>query len=149
MSFEGKAAERGKFGKLAPLVLQAEDPEIKTKGFPGAVLALLKELDLEEDLRADESGKRKRRIAFVPDAFKIDRESHEVIIYEIEDAHPLSIQKFYRIMEVWELLDGVGWDLRLIVTDRYVAKRGELNLEKWDLALTYLEVKQRKPARRR
>jgi hypothetical protein len=62
----------------------------------------------------------KERPHFQPDMYYIDLEKRMIYFYEIEDTHPLTKDKLWR-MERWFVDHGDegGWHCRGIVTDRY------------------------------
>lgn len=68
-----------------------------------------------------------RRTAGVrPDAYSIRKDVRSILILEIEDSHPLSEDKILRIAEFRTELDMHGWELVLIVCDRYGTNPREL-----------------------
>jgi len=129
--------------------LKLRDDRIRTKNFRKNLLSFIEWLarkeykedpDLEEWSLDDHLDAvyciRLLRYGFrdVPDAYLIDRESMEVLIFEVEDTHPMSAQKVWRLVT---LADAMNWELgleaRLFVTDRYAN-------------LTELDVKLLQPA---
>lgn len=54
-----------------------------------------------------------------PDAHKIMAEDKTILVYEIEDTHPLPIDKIKRYAELWFDLDSCDWSFVVIVMDRY------------------------------
>lgn len=120
------------FSKLVVDLLRTEDPCIRKYGFPNALRQIFKDntpLDM-----VFEQG-RNQTLGFVPDAFKVDSENQEVTLFEVEDFHKLSIQKLSKIVDLWWILDDIGWNLQLIVVDRYATDRKKINLLDWSLLM--------------
>lgn len=65
----------------------------------------------------------------VPDAFVIDPEREEILIFEVEDFHPMPSHKAWRIID---LADSISWEfdwtVRVFISDRY-ANLKELDVE--------------------
>jgi len=116
------------FSKLVVDLLRKEDPSIRKRGFPRVLRQIFKDnTPLEMVFRQG----RTQTLGFTPDAFKVDSERREITLYEVEDSHRLTIRKLSIIVNLWWVLDDIGWALRLIVVDRYAAKRKELDLHEW------------------
>ena len=56
---------------------------------------------------------------FIPDLWHIDAKEHVIHLFEIEDTHPLQNDKIALIHNYWWDMDAYGWEVRLIVFDRY------------------------------
>jgi len=98
------------------------DRDIHRNGFRAAIRDLVAELDGDEGCFVD---------GFLPDAYKIDREAQEIIIYEVEDSHPIPPHKLDRYAWFWFCWDAEGaheWLPRLFTVDRYGRLTGEINL---------------------
>ncbi|MGI8656399.1 MAG: hypothetical protein ACR2LC_14430 [Pyrinomonadaceae bacterium] len=95
---------------------------------------------LKHDVEFDADEWKDLRPSFIPDAYLIDEENLEVIMYEIEDTHMLKIEKMHKIVRLFLYMDSFFWTLRLIVTDRYGDTQRELSIFEWSmsLALPYL-----------
>jgi hypothetical protein len=70
-----------------------------------------------------------------PDGYVFDESLREVIVYEIEDEHPLTIEKLEWLVDLFWGLDENYWTLRLIVLDRYGLNRREIDLYRCHLAI--------------
>lgn len=55
----------------------------------------------------------------VPDYFRINGNDQIISIYEIEDSHPLTVEKLCRLRDIFWLLDYVYWEFKLFIVDRY------------------------------
>lgn len=55
-----------------------------------------------------------------------------ICLIEIEDWHPLSIEKLQHLVALWWNLDGDGITLRLFVYDRYGENKREIDLYAYD-----------------
>lgn len=69
--------------------------------------------DLASELNADIG-----RHPFIPDAFKIDREASEILIYEVVHYSDLTPAKLRSVAELWMDWDdeaGHDWSVRLFV----------------------------------
>ena len=53
----------------------------------------------------------------------------------MEDSHKLSIRKLSIIVNLWWILDDIGWGLHLIVVDRYATDRKEIDLHEWSFLM--------------
>lgn len=53
-----------------------------------------------------------------PDAWKIDKENRAVYLYEVEDAHPLSMNQIKTYAGLFWQCDEICWDMHLFVVDR-------------------------------
>jgi hypothetical protein len=116
------------FSKLAVDLLRKEDPGIRKRGFPRILRQIFKDnTPLEMVFRRYKN----QTLGFIPDAFKVDNEQQEITLYEVEDSHSLTIRKLSIIVNLWWVLDDIGWTLHLIVVDRYAVNRKELDLHKW------------------
>ena len=57
----------------------------------------------------------------VPDAYRYDAETMTMIVYEVEDSHPINQMKLEKYLAIWREFDGVwGPDyIRLFVSNRW------------------------------
>ncbi len=89
-------------------------PGAKTKGFAAAHRALWLEIGGHpNDLP---------RTAFVPDAFHIDREARQLVLFEVEVSHGITDEKYRRLGEFWCDWDdeaGNDWLPVLVIVDRF------------------------------
>jgi len=87
-------------------------PDMCRNGFRRAMRNLWSELgDIDEMLPID----------FVPDAYRIDREAEEILIYEVEFSHPVTEHKLRQYGMLWFDWDAEGqheWLPRLFIIDR-------------------------------
>lgn len=120
------------FSKLVVYLLRKEDPSIHKYGFPRELRKIFKD---NTPLNMVFRQGRTQTLGFTPDAFKVDSEGREITLYEVEDSHRLTIRKLSIIVNLWWVLDDIGWDLRLILLDRYAASRKELDLRKWSFLM--------------
>ena len=57
---------------------------------------------------------------FYPDYYEIDSDNRKIIIYEVEDTHPLKHEKIARVVKFWFSVDNhLEYEVELFVTDRY------------------------------
>lgn len=120
------------FSKLVVDLLMMEDPSIRNHGFPSALRQIFKDntplaMVFRQGLR--------QTLGFTPGAFKVDSESQEVTLFEVEDFNKLSVQKLSTIVNLWWILDDIGWDLQLIVVDRYGIDRKKIDLLAWSILI--------------
>jgi hypothetical protein len=122
------------------------DPRVETKNFRKRLLNLLTSLAQEiyesepeehaEDWTLEDSLNSYHSISVlrnnfkdVPDAFVIDREREEILIFEVEDFHPMPSHKAWQIID---LADSISWEfdwtVRVFISDRY-ANLKELDVE--------------------
>jgi len=128
MSKEPNQQKSLTFSKLVIDLLKTEDAGMHKHGFPRMLRQILKHnTPLEVVFRRGIN----QTLGFIPDAFKIDRERQEITLYEVEDWHRLTIQKLWLLVNLWWVLDDIGWTLHLIIVDRYAVSRKELDLGKW------------------
>ena len=120
------------FSKLVVDLLRKEDPSISKYGFPNVLRQIFKDnTPLEMVFRQG----RTQTLGFTPDAFKVDSENREVTLFEVEDSHKLSTRKLSIIVNLWWILDDIGWNLHLIVVDRYATDRKEIDLQEWSFLM--------------
>lgn len=120
------------FSKLVVDLLRKEDPGISKHGFSSVLRQIFKDnTPLEMVFRQG----RTQTLGFTPDAFKVDSENRQVTLFEVEDSHKLSIRKLSIIVNLWWILDDIGWDLHLIVVDRYATDRKEIDLHEWSFLM--------------
>lgn len=63
----------------------------------------------------------------LPDAFRIEHEREEILVYEVEVTHHLPDWKLERYCQFWWALDEYYWMLRLFIVDRF-GNQHELDL---------------------
>lgn len=106
-----------------------QNPAIQAgRGFTKALRPFIKRL-VDED-----ASKEIHHLGFNPDAYVLDEDAREIVIYEIEDTHMLSTEKLDLLIEHFWWFDDMGLTLRLIVTDRYGMNRREISLHAQYLA---------------
>ena len=66
-----------------------------------------------------ESWREEWKPQFIPDLWWIDDENKTIHLYEIEDTHPLTEDKLLLLHTFWWNMDGISWDVKLVVFDRY------------------------------
>lgn len=120
-------AQRGGITRheIAIRLLVNSRPDIHRNGFRQAVRELWAEL---ADPELDDGPP---QMPFLPDAYRIDRESEELILYEVEDSNPISPQKLAALGEFWFDWDCEGqhdWLPRLVTVDRYGRETGEIDM---------------------
>jgi len=93
-------------------ILQARNPDIKLHGFRAAITRDVFTNDDREELGLD-----RKWITIIPDAYIIDGENRIVIMIEIVDRNPVTINKLGRISDFWWVLDEVYWDAILATVD--------------------------------
>ena len=127
--------------------LKIREPRIQTRGFRKKLLSFLesivkqgyegsddideKEFSLEDSYLSHFCIRMLRyQFGFVPDAYLIDVEKQELLIFEIEDTHVMKGQKAWHLVNLahsiwWELC----FDVRLFIVDRYAdVKELDVNL---------------------
>lgn len=111
--------------ELAIRMLVRRDERVCRNGFAQAMHALGRELDDEYEFEPMPVGD------FRPDAFLVDRQAQEVVLYEVEDTHALTPVKLDAIVFLWLWFDSDGsdWILRLFPVDRYGNVGQELDLQ--------------------
>ena len=115
------------FHELMVDSLIMEDPGIQKCGFPNFLRKIFKGNTLNMVFMQN----RNQTLGFRPDAFKIDNEQQEIFLYEVEDSHPLTIRKIAIIINLFWILDDIGWDLHLLLIDRYTFDEKEVDLRTW------------------
>lgn len=113
--------------ELAIRTLVLGDPGIHRNGFAEAVRALWDELDAASEYGLDPLDK----IAFRPDAYKVDRETETLILYEVEDSHPIPAEKLRQLAWFWFCWDAEAeheWLPELHTVDRYGRMTGQIDL---------------------
>jgi len=119
------------FSQATARLFRLRDPRIRIKGFAQEVRKIAAEYDAEIDAEEWKS----LRPSFIPDAYLIDKDRFEVIMYEIEDTHMLKMEKMHKIVDLFLYLDSFFWRLKLIVTDRYGENQRELPIFDWSMSL--------------
>lgn len=114
------------FSRLAAKVLQQRDPNVSLTGFAGTMRRLLAEL--EADSEYVDAIWHHNRPRFIPDAFTLDRKKKQVVVYEIEDTHLLSLKKLGRMMKFYWWLEYHYWNLRVLIANRYGQVTNEVDL---------------------
>lgn len=112
--------------EIAIRMLVGSHPDIHRNGFWEAARALHTELNAGFD-----HGHEFFRHSFLPDAYRIDRENCDLLIYEVEDSHPIPVDKLEMYADMWFDWDCEGhhdWLPRLFTIDRYGRATGEIDL---------------------
>lgn len=89
----------------------------------------------------------KFHLGAIPDAFLIDRDRKTVVLFEVEDSHPVSEQKMDIYVDLWWVLDWNEWDLVLVTLDRWGNYLTEFNLASYVAKKLVLDAK-RNPQKR-
>ncbi len=110
--------------RLAIDNLKKQRRNAREKGFYRAVLEAMCDNNIEAAAREEDIACLKEhhvpRPPFLPDLYEINRDEKEIILYEIEDTHPISSDKLNRIERGMCDVDCYAfWDLQIFVTDRY------------------------------
>ena len=64
----------------------------------------------------------------LPDAVMVARDHRLIVFIEVEDTHPLSEGKLAQYYNLWDAMEGEGWCVWLVVSDRYGLNLRKLNL---------------------
>lgn len=101
-------------------------PGTATYGFRKAVIAAIERQQPDEwyTFILEEY---KEDLTFVPDAYSIDEPGRSITIYEVEVGHRLNKHKFSRLLDTWICLDGIEWELKLIVVNQF-GSRSEVDM---------------------
>ena len=67
-------------------------------------------------------------ISYIPDAHAL-REPNNIVIYEIEDTHPISVDKLKKILSTWMGMHDKSLSFQLFIVDRYGHTEKELDLD--------------------
>lgn len=113
--------------EMAIRMLINSDLDIHRNGFKKAATALWNELAALDEYGPDDAPK----IEFLPDAYKIDRENETLHLYEVEDSHPIPVDKLRKLAWYWFLWDCEGhheWSPALHIVDRYGTITATLDL---------------------
>jgi hypothetical protein len=110
--------------QLAVDNLKKQRRNAREKGFYHAVLEAMCGARIEGAARKKRIlNLRQRHIPrpqFLPDLYEINSDERQIIIYEIEDTHPISPEKLDLIRHwMWGIDCYTPWDLLIFVTDRY------------------------------
>ena len=128
------------FSNLAVEILLSYANNIKKIGFKENLLnEIKKDIDTKEIIDIEDTIESIKTTHFVPDAYLIDKDKKTVYIFEIEDTNKLSINKLYELVYLWECLDYIYWELRVIVTDRYLYNWRNIDLCKYMLTIARLK----------
>lgn len=131
---------------VAIRALRLLDPRIETENFRKRLLDLLtsiaeKTYEAEPEEHEDDWSLQdclnsyysisllKNNFKELPDAFVIDKGREEILIFEVEDFHPMPSHKAWQVIDLadsisWEF----GWNVRVFISDRY-ANLKELDVE--------------------
>ena len=71
----------------------------------------------------------------IPDAFRILEKQNKIQLFEVEDTHPLTIEKLKNLARTWMAFEDHDLHLRLFVSDRYGANIRELDLDLYERLL--------------
>lgn len=139
---------------VAIRALHLLDPRIETSNFRKKILALVMAVaraqyeadpeDNNEDWTLEKHINSYHCISLlqnefkdVPDAFVIDKEREEILIFEVEDFHPMPAMKAWRLVDLADSISfEIGWDVRVFVSDRY-ANLTELDIEVLQAAMIH------------
>lgn len=108
--------------ELAIRTLVFSDVRICRNGFARAVDTFLNKLGVDEDDRPI--------IDFRLDAYMIDEEAGEIIMFEVEDTHFIDPDKLRGLTYFWFDADGMSEEVfaRLVTVDRYGRREGDIDL---------------------
>lgn len=112
--------------EIAIRMLVNSDPDIHRNGFRAAVRALWVEINEGNEWYEDAPS-----MDFLPDAYRIDRETQSLILYEVEDSNPISpskLQKLGWFWFCWDCEDYHDWMPRLVTVDHYGRETGEIDM---------------------
>lgn len=113
--------------EVAIRTLVLSHPDIHRNGFKAAIRALWDELCAQCEYMDGPVPE----MRFLPDAYRIDRENETIILYEVEDTHPLPVHKLHELAMFWFDWDCEGehdWLPKLVTVDRYGRETGEVDL---------------------
>lgn len=130
---EIKAPKRDAFTKQhvdGVAAILRDYPGARTEGFPSAV----RDLRDRVGCRGEEPA-----INFVPDAFRLNEETCEIELFEVEVTHPVPTAKLADLgwyWSQWDAEDGHEWLPVLIQIDRFgTAHRRDLSIAYFELSL--------------
>lgn len=113
------------WSKLAVKILMSSNPRLQGgRGFASEMRKLLSRLE-EWNLEGVWEHHRPR---FIPDAYLVDEKKEEVWVIEVEDTHPLTLEKLQRLINFYWWLDAYYWKLRVFTTNRYGQNLTEIPL---------------------
>lgn len=72
---------------------------------------------------------------YVPDAYILDPEMERLVVFEVEDSHPLTYRKYSAYADLAFALDCEEWEFKLFSVDRYGGEKEVDLLEAWLLML--------------
>jgi len=74
--------------------------------------------------------------SYLPDGYYVDHEHGNILVFEIEDTSPLSVEKLEAYMNLHVRLDELdfGYSFMVVLADRYGNVRGTLPLYEYYLA---------------
>jgi len=73
---------------------------------------------------------------FIPDLFVIDESHRNVVAFEVEDTSRVTSEKIGLYCDYWWGIDGLGWDLILVLV--HIDGRPSIGLDVGDLAIARL-----------
>lgn len=123
------------FTALARMRWKLEDPRIQLNGFASKLREMI--INTEEDAGIIEVT---FKYKFNPDAYYIDEEKREIVLYRVEEAGPLTVKNIYDLRKIHDYLQGVNWKMRLYVFDRYCTEHKEIELVKFRFDLLEKEA---------
>ena len=92
------------------------DPsQVRRTKFARAVRAIIR----EEDGDPETIKFHKDELRRVPDGFFVDREARNIVIFEVECAHPMEEDKILAYRKLAWTLDCLEWHMPVVVLDRY------------------------------
>jgi len=110
----------GYMSRLSLQKLCNENPDIKCKGFAGALRKLEEKYGMEDNVASVDR--------VIPDAYWIDEKTCTIHIYEIEDSHSLEPYKLSRLIMLWFYYDCENWEFKVHIINRYGKEIQELEL---------------------
>ncbi len=120
------------WSKLTVKLLRSWNSNIRGgRGFASEMRLLLNRLE-GYDVRHEWHHHRPR---FIPDAYVVGEREEEVWVVEIEETHPLTLQKLQKLINLYWWLDAHHWKLRVFTTNRYGQNISEISLFSYHHAL--------------
>jgi hypothetical protein len=111
---------------LAIIKLARDHKGFETKGFAKAMRAI-------PDVGDDPELSPENLPRMIPDGYVIDHENRAVIVFEVEDTHPMNREKLSKYWWLWWVLDEYFWSLVVVVCDRY-GRGGAIDLYELGMA---------------
>jgi hypothetical protein len=108
--------------ELAIRMLVNSDAGVHRNGLSVALAALVEEVDATPDCSP---------LRCRPDAYKIDRSSKTIVLFEVEDTNPITAGKLAELAAFWMAWDDDDyddWTVELHTVDRYGRVTGQIDL---------------------